>query len=110
LCKELSNSSFFSRGPKKSKSCVRKENHRRVCREEVRLQFGGEGFTVIDNETPDEDRLEALKAMFYSVNKINATEGERVAKAQLFQIACQIIEEYRIKSADERRVLSRRRI
>jgi hypothetical protein len=70
----------------------------------------GEVFTVIDNETPDEDRLEALKAMFYSVNKINATEGERVAKAQLFQIACQIIEEYRIKSADERRVLSRRRI
>jgi hypothetical protein len=44
-------------------------------------------FTVIVNETPDEDRLEALKAMFYSVNKIHATEGERVANYQLFQIA-----------------------
>jgi hypothetical protein len=44
-------------------------------------------FTVIANETPDEDRLEALKAMFYSVNKIHATEGERVANDQLFQIA-----------------------
>jgi hypothetical protein len=44
-------------------------------------------FTVIDNETPDEDRLEALKAMFYSVNKINATEGERVGNYQLLQIA-----------------------
>jgi hypothetical protein len=41
--------------------------------------------------------------MFYSVNKINATEGERVAKDQLFQSACQIIEEYRTESADERR-------
>jgi hypothetical protein len=48
---------------------------------------GGELFTVIANETPDEDRLEALKAMFYSVNKIHATEGERVANDQLFQIA-----------------------
>jgi hypothetical protein len=48
---------------------------------------GVEVFTVIDNRTPDEDRLEALKAMFYSVNKINATEGERVANDQLFQIA-----------------------
>jgi hypothetical protein len=69
-----------------------------------------EVFTVIDNETPDEDRLEALKAMFYSVNKINATEGERVAKDQLFQIACQNIEEYRIESATNGGVLSRRRI
>jgi hypothetical protein len=48
---------------------------------------GVELLTVMDNETPDEDRLEALKAMFYSVNKINATEGESVANYQLFQIA-----------------------
>jgi hypothetical protein len=71
---------------------------------------GVEVFTVIDNETPNENRLEALKAMFYSVNKINATEGERVAKDQLFQIACQNIEEYRIESATNGGVLSRRRI
>jgi hypothetical protein len=44
-------------------------------------------FTVIDEETPDEDRLEALKAMFYAVNKINSTDGERIASYQLFQIA-----------------------
>jgi hypothetical protein len=44
-------------------------------------------FEVIDAETPDEDRLEALKAMFYSVNKINASDGERIANYQLFQIA-----------------------
>lgn len=44
-------------------------------------------FEIIDAETPDEDRLEALKAMFYSVNKINATDGERIANYQLFQIA-----------------------
>lgn len=43
--------------------------------------------TVIDEDTPDEDRLEALKAMFYSVNKINVTDGERIANYQLFQIA-----------------------
>jgi hypothetical protein len=44
-------------------------------------------FTIIDNETPDEDRLDALKAMFYSVNKIDVTDGERIANYQLFQIA-----------------------
>jgi hypothetical protein len=43
--------------------------------------------TILDEEVPDEDRLEALKAMFYSVNKINATDGERMANYQLFQIA-----------------------
>jgi hypothetical protein len=43
--------------------------------------------TIIDEETPDEDRLEALKAMFYSVNKINVTDGELVVNYQLFQIA-----------------------
>jgi hypothetical protein len=43
--------------------------------------------TVIDDETPDADRLEALKAMFYAVNKVTATDGEKVAAYQLFQIA-----------------------
>jgi hypothetical protein len=43
--------------------------------------------TVIDEETPDADRLDALKAMFYGVNKVNPTDGERIAAYQLFQIA-----------------------
>jgi len=43
--------------------------------------------TILDDETPDENRLDALKAMFYSVNKINAADGERIANYQLFQIA-----------------------
>jgi len=42
---------------------------------------------VIDDEAPDEDRLEALKAMFYSVNKVNLTDREQVFNYQLFQIA-----------------------
>jgi hypothetical protein len=88
LCKELSNSSFFSRCPKKSKSCVRKEKSpTSLPRRSDAFNSWVELFTVIENETPDEDRLEALKAMFYSVNKINGTEGERVANYQLFQIA-----------------------
>jgi hypothetical protein len=43
--------------------------------------------TILDEEIPDEDRLEALNAMFYSVNKIGVTDGERIANYQLFQIA-----------------------
>lgn len=42
---------------------------------------------IIDEETPDPDRLDALKAMFYSVNKVNAEDGERIVAYQLFQIA-----------------------
>jgi hypothetical protein len=41
----------------------------------------------IDSNPNDEDRLETLKAMFYSVNKVSATDGERVAAYQLFQLA-----------------------
>jgi hypothetical protein len=43
--------------------------------------------TIIDEETPDCDRLEALKAMFFSVNKANATDAARVAAYQLWQLA-----------------------
>jgi hypothetical protein len=43
--------------------------------------------TTLDEEIPDEDRLEALGAMFYSVNKIGVTDGEKIANYQLFQIA-----------------------
>lgn len=44
-------------------------------------------FAVIDEEAPDAERLDALKAMFYEVNKINATDGERSINYQMFQIA-----------------------
>jgi hypothetical protein len=43
--------------------------------------------TIIDEESPDADRLDALKAMFYDVNKLNATDGERVAAYHLWQLA-----------------------
>jgi hypothetical protein len=42
--------------------------------------------TILDEETPDAERVEALKAMFYSVNKISTTDGERIANYQLFRI------------------------
>ena len=43
--------------------------------------------TVLDSETLDEERLEALKAMFYAVNKFDADDGQRVLAYQLFQIS-----------------------
>ena len=43
--------------------------------------------SIMDEDTPDEDRLEALKAMFYSINKVNATDAEQILGYQLFQIA-----------------------
>lgn len=42
---------------------------------------------ILDEECPDPDRLEALKAMFFAVNKVNATDGEHVASYQLWQVA-----------------------
>jgi hypothetical protein len=42
---------------------------------------------IIDDDTPDEDRLEALKAMFYAANKVKAAEAEQIVGYQLFQIA-----------------------
>jgi hypothetical protein len=43
--------------------------------------------TIIDDETPDQERLEALKAMFLASNKVNASDGEKILGYQLFQIA-----------------------
>ncbi len=45
---------------------------------------------IIDDESPDADRLEALKAMFFAVNKVEATEGERIKAYQLWLIAKQL--------------------
>jgi hypothetical protein len=42
---------------------------------------------VIDEETPNEDRMEAIQAMFLAVNGVNATDAERVLSYQLLQIA-----------------------
>jgi hypothetical protein len=33
-------------------------------------------FTIIDEESPDEERLDALKAMFFSVNNIKIDDAE----------------------------------
>jgi len=45
---------------------------------------------IIDDESPDADRLEALKAMFFAVNKVGATEGKKIKAYQLWQIAKQL--------------------
>lgn len=42
---------------------------------------------VIDKETPDQERLDAIKAMFLAANQVNATDGRRMLGYQLFQIA-----------------------
>jgi HEAT repeat protein len=42
---------------------------------------------IIDDEAPDEDRLEALKAAFYAANKINSTDSESIIAYEVFQIA-----------------------
>jgi hypothetical protein len=46
--------------------------------------------TIIDEESPDADRLGALKAMFFAVNKVGVTDGERIKAYQLWQIAKQL--------------------
>jgi len=43
--------------------------------------------SIIDEDTPDVDRLEALKAMFLACNKVNATDAEHILGYQLFQIS-----------------------
>jgi hypothetical protein len=42
--------------------------------------------TIIDEEATDADRLEALKAMFFAVNKVGVKDGERIAAYQLWQL------------------------
>jgi hypothetical protein len=44
-------------------------------------------FKFIDEETPDQERLDALKAMFFGANRIGAADGEKILTYQLFQIA-----------------------
>jgi hypothetical protein len=46
--------------------------------------------TVIDEETPDAERLEALKAMFFAVNRPNITDQEQITEYQLWQVVKQL--------------------
>jgi hypothetical protein len=41
----------------------------------------------IDDECPDSERLDVLKAAFYSVNKVNQSDAEQIVSYQLWQIA-----------------------
>jgi hypothetical protein len=50
------------------------------------LQSWVEMMTVIDEETPDPERLEALKAMFFAVNRPNITDQEQITQYQLWKI------------------------
>lgn len=43
--------------------------------------------TIIDEECPDEERLEALKAAFYAINKIGQGDADVIVEYQLWQIA-----------------------
>jgi len=44
-------------------------------------------FEIIDKETPDDVRLEAIMAMFVSINGPNKTDHEKITHYQLFQAA-----------------------
>lgn len=46
--------------------------------------------TILDEELPDEDRLKALKAMFYAVNKVGTTDAQKILAYQLFRISAKL--------------------
>jgi hypothetical protein len=54
-------------------------------------KYGGQTWVelmrIIDEESPDPDRLGALRAMFFAVNKVGTTDGEKIKAYQLWQIA-----------------------
>lgn len=54
------------------------------------FQTWAELMAIIDSECPDEERLEALKGAFYAVNKVNATDEERITAYELWQIVKQL--------------------
>jgi len=43
--------------------------------------------SILDEEVPDEDRLEALKALFFSVNAPTKTDQEKIVEYQSWQVA-----------------------
>ncbi|HEY4357572.1 MAG TPA: hypothetical protein VGN16_17605 [Acidobacteriaceae bacterium] len=46
--------------------------------------------TIIDQESPDEDRLEALKAMFLAVNRPDINDHQRILEYQLWNVTKQL--------------------
>ena len=42
---------------------------------------------IIDEESPDPDRLEALKSIFYAVNRIDASDKDEILAYELWGIA-----------------------
>jgi hypothetical protein len=42
---------------------------------------------AVDSDMPDEEKFEALKAMFFTANSVNATDAESMLAYQLLQIA-----------------------
>jgi hypothetical protein len=46
--------------------------------------------TIIDEESPDADRLEALKAAFYAVNKVGVEDQGRIVEYQLWRVSKQL--------------------
>ncbi|MGA3371649.1 MAG: hypothetical protein ABSC48_07795 [Terracidiphilus sp.] len=42
---------------------------------------------IIDDECPDGERLDALKAAFYAVNRINESDTDKIVEYQLWQIS-----------------------
>lgn len=51
------------------------------------LPTWAELMAIIDDDCPDPERLEALKAMFYAVNRIKSEDTEGIQAYQLWQIA-----------------------
>jgi len=57
------------------------------ARDKYCFQSWAELIAVIDSEAPDEDRIKAMKAAFFAINRINASDGEKIGNYQLFRIA-----------------------
>lgn len=66
-----------------------REKGRIKAPEDTRFGFASwkELLQIIDEETPDEERLEALKAMFLAINRVNSSDAESIVAYQLFQIS-----------------------
>lgn len=57
-----------------------------IGREKRGLYTWAELMKIIDDDCPDEDRLEALKAAFYGVNRVKEGDSEKILEYQLWQI------------------------
>lgn len=63
----------------------------KISDESLKNKYGRKSWvdlmSIIDEDSPDEDRLDALKAAFYGLNKVGLDEKERVMAYQLWQAA-----------------------